>query len=72
MSPHPPSPHTPERWDAASRAYADRIASITGAFAREIVDRLALSEESDVLEVAAGSGALTEMLFPRVRSLLAT
>ncbi|MGD8289982.1 MAG: methyltransferase domain-containing protein [Gemmatimonadota bacterium] len=72
MSPHPPSPHTPERWDAASRAYAEKIASITGDFARDIIDRLALSEESDVLEVAAGSGALTEMLSPRVRSVLAT
>jgi SAM-dependent methyltransferase len=68
----PQSPHTPERWDAASRGYADKIASLTGRFTEEIVDRLALSEDSDVLEVGAGSGALTEALLPRVRSVLAT
>jgi len=67
------SPHTPERWGAASRGYAEKVAPVLmGSFADEIVERLNVDEGSSVLEVAAGSGALTAALFPRVKSLLAT
>lgn len=72
MTQTPPSPHTPERWDAASRGYAERIAPMTGSYADAIVSALGDAAESEVLEVAAGSGALTHALYPRVKSLLAT
>lgn len=68
-----PSPDTPENWGAASRGYADEVAPfLMRAFADPLVERLDLDRNAVVLEVGAGSGALTEVLFPRVRSLLAT
>jgi SAM-dependent methyltransferase len=70
MTDAPPSPHTPERWGAASRGYADKIAPMLHAYADAIIDRLDVDADSHVLEVAAGSGALTEALFPKVKSLL--
>ena len=64
---------TPENWDAASRGYADKVAPfIMQAFADEIVDRLDVDATTEALEVGAGSGALTETLAGRVKSLLAT
>lgn len=71
MTETPPSPHTPERWGAASRGYSEEIAPMLQAYAEAIIDRLDVDAESDVLEVAAGSGALTEILFPRVKSVMA-
>lgn len=41
-------------------------------FAERIVERLDLSGEATVIEVAAGSGALTELLAARAKSVLAT
>lgn len=70
MTETPPSPHTPERWSAASQGYADRIAPMIQTFAEAIVEQLDVGAGSEVLEVAAGSGALTEILYPRVKSLL--
>jgi len=68
-----PSHDTPENWGAASRGYAEKVAPVMmRTFATTLVDRLHVDDTSDVLEVAAGSGALTEMLFPRVKSVLAT
>lgn len=73
MTDSPPSPSTPENWGAASRGYAERVAPfLMRPFAEELIDRLDVDENSAVLEVGAGSGALTEVLFPRVKSLLAT
>jgi len=67
------SPDTPASWDAASRGYAEKVAPfLMRAFADPLVERLGVNEDTAVLEVGAGSGALTEVLFPRVRSLLAT
>lgn len=67
------SPDTPENWGAAGRGYAEKVAPfLMRAFADEIVERLDVDENDSVLEVGAGSGALTEVLFPRVGSLLAT
>lgn len=68
----PSTPHTPENWGAASQAYDEKIAPFTGSYAPELVERLDADETSKVLEVAAGSGALTEVLAPEVGSLLAT
>ena len=73
MTNTPPSADTPENWGAASRGYATEIAPILmNAFAEPLVERLSIDRNAEVLEVGAGSGALTEFLFPRVRSLLAT
>ena len=68
-----PTPDTPESWDAASQGYADRVAPfLMEEFADALIDRLGVDSNSDVLEVGAGSGALTMALFPRVKSVLAT
>ena len=64
---------TPENWGAASRGYAEKVAPfMMKTFAEPLVERLELGENDRVLEVGAGSGVLTEVLFPRVESLLAT
>lgn len=69
----PASPHTPENWDAASRGYADRVAPfLMEAFADEFVARLDVNADTEALEVAAGSGAMTIALSTKVKSLLAT
>jgi SAM-dependent methyltransferase len=69
----PPTPDTPESWNAASRGYAERLAPfLMQSFADAFVDRLDVDSSTEALEVGAGSGALTESLFPRVKSLLAT
>lgn len=69
----PPTPDTPETWSAASRGYAERVAPLMmETFADEFVDRLDVDSSTEALEVAAGSGALTQALAERVKSLLAT
>lgn len=73
MTEPPTSPDTPESWGAASRGYAEKVAPfMMRSFADALIDRLGVDPSSSVLEVAAGSGALTEALFPRVKSLVAT
>ena len=68
-----PSPDTPENWGAASRSYADEVAPrMMEAYADEFADRLDVDSDTEALEVAAGSGALTQALAKRVKSLLAT
>ena len=65
--------NTPEQWDIASEGYAAHVAPLLmESFASEFVDRLGVDENTEALEVAAGSGALTETLAKRVKSLLAT
>ena len=67
------SPDTPESWGAASRGYAEEVAPLLmRAFVDPLIERLDVGENDRVLEVGAGSGALTEVLFPRVKSLVAT
>lgn len=69
----PPTPDTPETWNAASRGYAERVAPLMmETFADEFVDRLDVDATTEGLEVAAGSGALTQALAKRAKSLLAT
>jgi len=64
---------TPENWDAASQGYAKNIAPyMMEPFAGEIIDRLHVDNQTKVIEVAAGSGALTLPLSKKVDSLLAT
>ena len=64
---------TPEDWDMASRGYAKNIAPfMMEPFASEIIDRLDVDNQAKVLEVAAGSGALTLALSKKADSLLAT
>ena len=73
MTHTPPSPDTPESWGAASRDYAEKVAPfLMRAFADPIVERLEIDNDMRVLEVGAGSGALTEVLYPQVDRLLAT
>jgi SAM-dependent methyltransferase len=64
---------TPENWDAASRGYADQVAPrLMEPFMAEFVDRLDVTNTSEALEVAAGSGALSHEIAKRAKSLLAT
>lgn len=68
-----PTPDTPENWDAASRGYANEVAPyLMSDFAGALIERLDVDDRDEVLEVGAGSGALTEVLFHHVKSLLAT
>lgn len=63
----------PEDWDAVSQAYAEHIAPrLMRKYADAVLERLEPSDGHAALEVGAGSGALTEALFPHVRSLVAT
>jgi SAM-dependent methyltransferase len=69
----PTRPPTPDDWDAASRAYAARVAPrMMQTYGDALVERLQVTPETEAIEVAAGSGALTVHLAPRVKSLLAT
>lgn len=68
----PPSPHTPENWSAASQGYHDKIAGFTSQYAEDLLERLELGGEHGVLEVAAGSGAVTFPLAARAARVLAT
>lgn len=73
MSEPASSPHTPERWGIASRGYAAHVAPrVISGFIDSLIERLDVESATCVLEVGAGSGAMTERLAPRVRSLLAT
>lgn len=73
MSDEPTTLDTPENWDAASRGYADKVAPLMmRPFAEPLIDQLNIGGSAEVLEVGAGSGVLTEVLSPRVKSLLAT
>lgn len=66
------SPHTPDNWGAVSRGYAEFAPLMMGTYAGEVVDRLEVDEGMSVLEVAAGTGALTETLAQSAGSVLAT
>ena len=64
---------TPQNWDEASRGYAEKVAPyLMESFAQEHIDRLELNGATKAIEVASGSGALTELLAKNVKSLLAT
>jgi SAM-dependent methyltransferase len=65
--------YSPEAWDAASSGYAEKVSPfLMEAFADAFVERLNVDSDAEVLEVAAGSGALTEALARRAKSVLAT
>ena len=67
------SPDTPEKWGAASKGYAEKVAPVLmRQFADPLIERLHVNQDATVLEVGAGSGILTEILFPQVKSILAT
>ncbi len=66
------SPHTPENWSAASAAYDLNFADFTGQYAESLLERADLHPEQSVVELAAGTGALTLRLAPRVGQLLST
>ncbi len=69
----PKSLDTPNSWDAASSGYAQHVAPrLIEPFTSEIIKQLDLNPACIVLEVAAGSGALTAPLSRKVHSLLAT
>ena len=70
---HQQSIDTPGNWDAASQGYADKIAPfMMESFAVEFIERLDANDNTEALEVAAGSGALTTTLAKNVKSVLAT
>lgn len=71
--PEQPNIHTPENWSTASKGYAEHIAPMMmETFAEAFVQQLGVSANTEALEVAAGSGALTSTLASKVKSLLAT
>ena len=71
--PERPIIDTPENWDYASDGYAEKIAPVMmETFAEEFIDHLDVHKDTRALEVAAGSGALTETYASRVGSLLVT
>lgn len=73
MTEKAPTTDSPENWGAASRGYAEKVAPfLMQAFADTFVERLDVNSDAEVLEVAAGSGALTEALAQRAKSVLAT
>jgi len=64
---------SPDSWGAASRGYAERVAPfLMSAFGDTFADRLDIGPDTEVLEVASGSGALTEILSRRAKSVRAT
>ncbi len=64
---------TPENWNAASKGYAEKIAPLMmQPFAGDFIERLDVNDQTVALEVAAGSGAFTDTLAKRVKSLLVT
>lgn len=66
------SPHTAENWSAASEGYDTMVAEFTGRYSPALIERLGVDGDSRVVEIAAGTGALTLQLAPQVASLLAT
>ena len=68
----PPGPNTPQNWGKASRGYADVAPRLIEPYAEALIGRLEVDDGMEALEVAAGTGALTVSLAPRVRSLIAT
>jgi len=73
MTPTASSPDASQSWGVASRGYAEKVAPLLmRAFAEAHVERLGVNMLSEVLEVGAGSGALTEVLSTQVKSVLAT
>jgi 2-polyprenyl-3-methyl-5-hydroxy-6-metoxy-1,4-benzoquinol methylase len=71
--PVPMNLNTPEHWNEVAEGYAQYVAPVLlESFAEEFVDRMQVHENAEVLDVAAGSGALTETLARRIKSLLAT
>lgn len=68
----PNTPHTSEAWGAASRGYAGIAPRLMQPFAVALLERLQVGPEMHVLEVAAGTGALTIDLAAKAESVLAT
>jgi len=65
--------NTPQNWDAASEGYAETVAPyLMDGFADDFIKLLDVNEDCEVLEVAAGSGALACPLAKKVKTLLAT
>ena len=63
---------TPENWSAASEGYSLHVAPrLMEPFSEEFIDRLGVHSDARVLEVGAGTGALTLDLASRVGSVLA-
>jgi ubiquinone/menaquinone biosynthesis C-methylase UbiE len=63
---------TAEGWDAASEMHASVFAPFSAQFAADVVCMYPPNASDAVLEVAAGTGSLTEFLAPHARSVLAT
>jgi len=64
---------TPENWDLASKGYSENIAPVMmDSFMDEFIDQLEVDNTMEAIELASGSGAMTEPLSRKVKSLLAT
>ena len=49
----------PDAWSSSAAGYDEAFAGFTGPYADSLLDATGLSEDHDVLDVAAGTGALT-------------
>lgn len=68
----PSSPHTPDNWSAVSRRYDVHLADFTGQYGSDLLAAAAFPREAHILEVAAGTGAVTVQLAPHVAHVTAT
>lgn len=66
------NPHTPEGWSEAAEEYESFARDLTSLYGRELLEKLDLSGDHEVLEVAAGTGILTVPLAAKSRRVLAT
>lgn len=62
----------PTGWDEAARFYDQHVASFTAKFARDAMDLVGVGPGLDVIDVAAGSGALAIAAAQRGAKVLAT
>lgn len=64
--------HTPDNWSAAADDYDEVMTSFTRTFADAFLEHLGADASHEVIEVAAGPGAITLPLATRCRRVLAT
>jgi SAM-dependent methyltransferase len=67
-----PPDQSPDAWSDTSESYDANVVPLLGPFARQLVDVASFGSSDEVVEVAAGSGLVTEMLAEVVGQVVAT